>query len=63
MRVIWPMKSYEMWNKSEIILGCAEKNTEMQWGHIAIKKQRRPEPAPLINKTANKNNWLKIFLP
>ena len=24
MRVIWPMKSCEMWNKSEIILGCAE---------------------------------------
>ena len=26
MLVIWPMKSYEMWNKSEIILGCAEKD-------------------------------------
>ena len=25
MRVSWPMKSCEIWNKSEIILGCAEK--------------------------------------
>ena len=25
MRVIWPMKPCEMWNKSKIILGCAEK--------------------------------------
>ena len=28
MRVIWPMKSYEMWNKSKIILGCAKKKGE-----------------------------------
>ena len=26
MRVIWQMKSCEMWNKSKIILGYAEKN-------------------------------------
>ena len=26
MRVIWPMEFCEMWNKSKIILGCAEKN-------------------------------------
>ena len=25
MRVNWPMKSREMWNKSKIILACAEK--------------------------------------
>ena len=32
------MKSYEMWNKREIILGCAEKKCEMSLPGLLIFK-------------------------
>ena len=40
MRVIWPMKSCEKWDKSDIILGCAEKQLLIEsYGEIKLKSQ------------------------
>ena len=39
MRVIWPMKSCEIGNKSEIILGCAEEKVTVG----RIFRQGRPD--------------------
>ena len=40
MRVEWPMESCEMWDKSKIILGCAEKK----------KKKKKNERLYLQNR-------------